>query len=103
MTYAETIKKICNEKKMSVTKMEKDLGFSNGYVGKLKDKIPTDKAIKIAKYLSLPSDYFLPEEIKKSPAQQNPLLEEIMIKASTMTDSEQKELLSFAGYIQSRH
>lgn len=102
MTFADKIKDLCKKKKVSITKMEKDLGFSNGYIGKLKDKMPTDRAVMIAEYLGLPDDYFLPKQ-KKSPAEQNPLIEEIMVKASNLNEKELQELLSFANYILSKH
>lgn len=103
MTFAEKIKSICKEKGIKISHMEKDLGFSNGYILTLKDRIPTDRAMKIAEYLKLPTDYFMPEQIKKSATTANPLIEEIMLKASNLSESELQELLSFANYIQSKH
>ena len=34
MSIAETIKLECKKQKIAVSKMEKDLGFCNGYVNK---------------------------------------------------------------------
>lgn len=102
MTYADKIKDLCKKKNVKISHLEKDLGFSNGYIRKLTDAIPTDRAVMIAEYLGLPSDYFMPEEIKKSPVKQDPLVDEIMIKASTLSEAELKELLSFADYILSK-
>jgi transcriptional regulator with XRE-family HTH domain len=102
MTFGEKISSICKEKGISMARLEADLGFSHGYIRTLKDKLPTDRAAKITDYLGLPSDYFMPKE-KKSPAKQNPTIEKIIVKASALTESEQKELLSFAEYILSKH
>lgn len=104
MTFADKIKELCNQKNVSVHQLEKDLGFGNGYIWTLKTKIPTDRAMMIAEYFGLPSDYFLPDKLKKSPATpQSSLMEQIMVKASTLSEDELKELLSFVGYIQSKH
>lgn len=102
MKFGDKIKDLCHKKNISVTKLEQDLGFSNGYIGKLKDKIPTDRALMIAEYLNLPSDYFMPDKIKKGSVE-NPMLDELMVKASSLSESDLKELLSFVGYIQSKH
>lgn len=103
MTFADKIKTLCKQKDISVSQLERDLGFGNGYVLTLKDKIPTNRAVMIAEYFGLPSDYFMPDKIKKSPASQNPLIDEIILKASSLNETELQELLSFVGYIQSKH
>lgn len=36
MNCVERVKQICKERKIPISKLEKDLGFSNGYVGQLK-------------------------------------------------------------------
>lgn len=79
-----------------------ELGFGNGYIKRLTDTMPADRAVKVAEYFGLPADYLFTGN-KKGSAKQNPLIEEIMVKASTLTEPELQELLSFAGYIQSKH
>ena len=103
MTYANKIKALCKQKNIPVSRLEKDLGFSNGYVITLKDKMPTDRAVMIAEYFGLPSDYFFPGQQKKSSPVGNPLIEELMVKASNLTEAELTELLSFEDYILSKH
>lgn len=102
MTFAEKIKDLCKQKGISVHQLEHDLGFGNGYIWTLKNKMPTDRAVMVAEYLGLPSEYFI-TETKKSSAPQNPLLNELMTKASNLSETELTELLSFVGYIQSKH
>lgn len=48
------IKSLCKEKGISINKLEKDLGFSKGYVSKLNASSPSvDKVRKIAEYLKV--------------------------------------------------
>ena len=103
MDFSEKIKAICKEKNISIFQLEKDLGFSNGYIRKLKDKIPTDRALMISNYLGLPSDYFMPAELKKdSPVSVNPLIEKIMLKANSCSDAELEQILDYANYVLSK-
>ena len=40
--------------------MEKDLGYSNGYIGQLRKGVfPSDRLIQIADYLGVPTDYLI--------------------------------------------
>jgi transcriptional regulator with XRE-family HTH domain len=51
------IRKLCKEKKISIAKMERDLGFARGYIYKLGVSIPTiSNAKKIADYLGITID-----------------------------------------------
>ena len=36
MTSVERVKNICKERKIPISKLEKELGFSNGYISQLK-------------------------------------------------------------------
>ena len=52
MNCVERVKQICKERKIPISKLEKDLGFSNGYVGQLKKgSFPAERLSKIADYL----------------------------------------------------
>lgn len=51
----EFVREKCKEKNVKVSKLEKDLGFANGYLNPKKLKsIPYERAILIANYLSVP-------------------------------------------------
>lgn len=52
---AEYIRSICERKGVAISRLEKDCGFSNGYLNpkKLK-KLPYDRAVIIANYLNVP-------------------------------------------------
>lgn len=69
MNSVERVKAICKERKIPISKIEGDLGFSNGYIGQLrKGSFPADRLAKIAKYLDVSVDYLLSgDETKKAP------------------------------------
>ena len=55
MNEVEKVKKLCKEKGIPISKLEKDCGFANGYIGQLKKGVfPSNRLIKIAKYLDVP-------------------------------------------------
>lgn len=54
MNAVDKVKSICKERKIPISKLEKDLGFSNGYIGQLrKGTFPNDRLFKIASYLDV--------------------------------------------------
>jgi len=53
----EKIIELCKQNKISIRKLESDLGISNGYIGKVKNGYPYDKVVMIAEYFGVnPSD-----------------------------------------------
>ena len=95
MNSVERVKLICKERKIPISKLESDLGFSNGYIGQLRKGIfPADRLAKIASYLEVTIDYLLTgEETKKSPTDGEPEVTDREIKAAffrgaDMTDEE---------------
>lgn len=67
MNSVERVKHICKERKIPISKMEKDLGFSNGYIAQLrKGTFPSDRIIKISEYLDVSVDYLMTGEDTKS-------------------------------------
>lgn len=60
MNSVERVKAICADRKIAISKLERDLGFSNGYIGQLRKGVfPADRLDKIANYLSVSTDYLL--------------------------------------------
>jgi len=58
MDSVELVKKICKERKIPISRLEKDCGFSNGYIRKLKEgKFPSDRLFVIANYLDVSAEY----------------------------------------------
>lgn len=60
MNSVERVKAICRERKIPISKLEKDLGYSNGYIGQLRKGVfPADRLAEIANYLGLSVDYIM--------------------------------------------
>lgn len=60
MNSVERVKALCKERKIPISKLEKDLGFSNGYIGQLrKGVLPSDRLIAIASYLDVSPEYIM--------------------------------------------
>ena len=54
MNTVERVKMICKERKIPLSRLERECGFSNGYIGQLrKGSIPDDRLLKIANYLGM--------------------------------------------------
>ena len=52
MNSVDRVLEICKERKIAISKIEKELGFGNGYIRGLKNKkLPDDRLSAIAKYL----------------------------------------------------
>lgn len=62
MNSVEKVKSICKERKIPISKLERDLGFANGYIGQLrKGTFPNDRIVAISEYLNVPIAYLLGE------------------------------------------
>lgn len=60
MNSVEIVKKLCQERGISIARLERECNFSNGYINKLKNGVfKTDKLQTIADYFGVPVDYFL--------------------------------------------
>ena len=63
MNSVERVKDLCKERKIPISKLEKDLGFSNGYIGQLRKGVfPSDRLVLIANYLNVSPDYLMTGE-----------------------------------------
>lgn len=68
MTSVERVKNICKERKIPISKLEKELGFSNGYISQLKKGVfPADRLKKIADYFGVSIEYLMTGEKGKVP------------------------------------
>jgi transcriptional regulator with XRE-family HTH domain len=68
----EFVRAICKEQGITVCQLEKDCGFSNGYLNPKKlSKLPYDRALKIAEYLDISVEMVLTghEHMPKPPRQ----------------------------------
>lgn len=72
MNSVERVKVICKERGIAISRLEKDLGFSNGYIGQLKKGIfPADRLKQISDYLNVTIEYLMTgkeDTEKKEPA-----------------------------------
>lgn len=79
MSTVDKVKKICKSRKIPISRLEKDLGFSNGYINQLrKGTFPSDRLALISKYLDVPISELLGDNIN-SPN-------------DTLTDSDYKDI-----------
>lgn len=79
MSTVDKVKKICKSRKIPISRLEKDLGFSNGYINQLrKGTFPSDRLALISKYLDVPISELLGDNIN-SPN-------------DTLTDSDRKDI-----------
>ena len=58
MTTLEIIKKLCEERGMSISGLEKEMGYGNGSLSKA-SKIPFDRIVEISKKFDKPLSYFI--------------------------------------------
>ena len=66
MNSVERVKKLCKERRIPISKLEKDLGYSNGYIGQLrKGTFPADRLKEIAEYLDVSIEYLMTGEEKE--------------------------------------
>lgn len=70
MNSVERVKSICKDRKIPISRLEKDLGFANGYISQLRKGVfPADRLSEIANYLSVSLEYLMSgAEEKKGPA-----------------------------------
>lgn len=70
MSSVDRVKAICKERKIPVSRLERDLDFANGYISQLRKGVfPDDRLVKIADYLSVSVDYLMyGEKTEKTPA-----------------------------------
>lgn len=65
MNSVERVKSICKERKIPISKLEKDLGYSNGYISQLRKGVfPANRLTEIANYLELSADFIMTGENK---------------------------------------
>lgn len=59
-TPVERVRAICKERKIPISKLEKDLGFGNGFLNPKKaSDLTADRAIRIAEYLDVSVNFLL--------------------------------------------
>lgn len=60
MDTVERIKAICKERGIAISRLERECGFSNGYIRGLREgQMPSNRLFKVAEYLELSPDYLV--------------------------------------------
>lgn len=60
MNILDVVAKLCSERNITITELERRLGFGQGSIGKWKDSTPkVDKIIAIANYFGVSTDYIM--------------------------------------------
>ena len=63
MTCIERIKNECKSRHIPISRLEKDCGFANGYIGKLREgTMPADRLLLVSKYLGLSYEFLITGE-----------------------------------------
>lgn len=111
-TVIDRIRATCRAKKIPVSKLERDLGFSNGYLNPKKAvSVSADRLFSIANYLGVSVDFLRTgiQEAKKEPAtSEGSKLSEDDIKfalfggSDEITDEMYEEVKRFAAYVRAR-
>ena len=107
----EYVRMICRQRGIPVSTLEKDCGFSNGYLNPKKlTRLPYDRAVVIAGYLGLsPEQILTGEEDKRTPAASGKRAvsdEDIKFALfggdGEITDAMYDEVKKFAAFIKQR-
>lgn len=70
MNSVERVKNLCKERGIPVSRLEKELGFANGYISQLRKGVfPSNRLVEIAEYFGVSVDYLVSgtEETEKKP------------------------------------
>ena len=94
MNSVDRVKELCKNKKVAISRLEKDLGFGNGYISQLKKgTFPSDRLIAISNYLNVSPEYIVGETKEKSPAPEGVGLTETQQKAWNLIQQMDEESL----------
>lgn len=63
MTPLDRVKEICKERKIPISRLERDCGFSNGYIRNLREgTLSAERTMIVAKYLGVSTTYLMTGE-----------------------------------------
>lgn len=105
MNTVERVKSICRDRKIPISRLERELGYANGYIGQLKKgTFPDTRLREISTYLNVPIDELLGEN-KKDPIliSKDEAIKEIMRISTQLSLDELKLITSqIRGILQDR-
>lgn len=109
----DKIKALCKEKKTSISKLEKQLGFGNGVIGRWDKSVPSyERLAAVANALDVPVAYLTGETdspsagIKKDPIPKdeavNPAAQEILDFLDSASGEELADVIKYIRYLKSQ-
>ena len=94
MNSVERVKSLSKERRIPISRLEKDLGYSNGYIGQLRKGVfPSDRLQQIAEYLNVTPDYLLNGDEKKESKEKYYLNDETAQAAQEIFENEDLRVL----------
>ena len=105
------VRDICKERGIAISQLEKECGFSNGYLNPKKmTKLPYDRAVVISEYLNIPVTNILEgPDNKKAPTESGERqVSDDDIKfalfggSGEITDAMYEEVKQFAAFVKNR-
>lgn len=109
----DKIKALCKEKKTSISKLEKQLGFGNGVIGRWDKSVPSyERLAAVANALDVPVAYLTGETdspsagIKKDPIPKDeavsPSAQEILDFLDSASGEELADVIKYIRYLKSQ-
>ena len=109
----DKIKALCKEKKTSISKLEKQLGFGNGVIGRWDRSVPSyERLAAVANALDVPVSYLTGETddpsagIKKYPIPKDeavsPAAQEILDFLDSASGEELADVIKYIRYLKSQ-
>lgn len=109
----DKIKALCKEKKTSISKLEKQLGFGNGVIGRWDKSVPSyERLAAVANALDVPVAYLTGETdnpsagIKKDPIPKDgavsPVVQEIFDFLDSASGEELADIIKYIRYLKSQ-
>ena len=109
----DKIKALCKEKKTSISKLEKQLGFGNGVIGRWDKSVPSyERLAAVANALDVPVAYLTGETddpsagIKKDPIPQDgavsPAAQELLDFLDSASGEELADVIKYIRYLKSQ-
>ena len=109
----DKIKALCKEKKTSISKLEKQLGFGNGVIGRLDKSVPSyERLAAVANALDVQVSYLTGETddpsagIKKDPIPKDeavsPAAQEILDFLDSASGEELADVIKYIRYLKSQ-
>lgn len=104
------VRDICQQRGIPISQLEKECGFSNGYLNPKKlSKIPYERALQISQFLNISVEMILTgEDSKKAPTPTGRPISDDDIKFALfggdgeITDAMYDEVRNFAAYVKQR-